>query len=204
MATTLLAWLAIALTVSLGALDAASTSGPDRKTTDGVAVSNEHGPCPAIMERSPRHVTGGCKLDALGSGISMKVHSMVGDFDFSSCTVNFDLRLDRHGRALMEHFNILGRSPCNDARPCFTETAYLPIHGRVRAVGPKGLVLAADMCLDTCLGRFRGGFVFAIARSGNAWRLNAERAPIGDSGWEIDGGWDLETPSALEIRRMPA
>lgn len=161
---------------------AVSVSGPS---------ANGEGRCPPVRVLGPERVKGGCVAEAGGSYLQLDVKTMLGGFEFSSCFLNFYLHVDGSGRFVTQDVKFNGRSPCNDAAGCSTDEATIPWRGRfVRTAGGK-LEARIDMCLDTCLGRFEGPLVLGVRPTATGWRLRADQAPVGMSGWEFDGHLDI-------------
>lgn len=173
-----------------------SDGGRDGGRENGVAVTTRSGErsvrCPEIDSTDPEKVEGGCVARASGSYVEMDVKSMVGDFEFSSCVLDYELRIDGSGRTVISDATIEGRSPCSDAIPCFTEAdGRLPWHGRLRRDANGSLHNDVDMCLDTCMGRFEGPFTMDLRPSARGWHVTARDEPVGMSGWHVDGEWDI-------------
>jgi hypothetical protein len=199
----------LAVTVVAPADAGGGGAGPGGAGADGpgpgggkVKVSSTAGgervPCPPVRVRGPKRIDGGCVLEANGSYIELEVKTMVGALEFSSCTMYFTMHVDRAGSFVIEDAKIDGRNPCNDAFPCFTEESILPWRGEIRRSAGGKLQAHVDMCLDTCMGRFRGPFVAELRPTRKGWRLVADHAPVGMSGWEFDGHLDIATET-LEI-----
>jgi hypothetical protein len=153
--------------------------------------SGERSSCSPVRIRGPKRIAGGCVVEVSGSYVEFDVKTMVGDMDFSRCVMSFTMHVGGSGGVVVDEGKIDGRSPCNDVYPCFTDEAILPWRGKIRRVRGDRLELHVDMCLDTCLGRFRGPFVAGLRPTRKGWRIVADHAPVGMSGWEFHGDLDM-------------
>lgn len=184
------------LPVVLVALVAAlSVAAPSAQGASGggvvVTKAGTDEPCPEIDASDPEDVRGGCRASVAGKGtIAIVVRSMVGDMEFGRCSFGHELRVDGTGGTYLTDLTIEGVNPCNDQGPCFRK-AERPLKGQIEA-GPDGrLTNVVEACLDTCMGQFAGELRLGMERVEGRWVATADRALIGDSGYQLDGMWDL-------------
>lgn len=152
--------------------------------------------CPAFELKGARAARGGCAFETFAENIDMSIVSPLGHFVFAECGASYKLRIDGHGRVLLQDFHVLGDSPCFDIESCFSRVderqRFSPWRGKIRA--PDGrLELVVNACLDTCVGHFEGPLVLRLRKSAHGWRALSGAGAIGDSGWELRGAdWPLK------------
>lgn len=149
-------------------------------------------PCPAVDADDPRALSGGCLVEMHTGAITILIRSVVGDVEFGTCLYEHDMRIDGSGRTYLEGIKGGGPSPCNDMGACDHEDE-LPWHGQIEAAPNGRLTHVVDACFDTCMGQFIGELELGLKRVGGRWQQNADRGVlVGDSGYQLDGIWDME------------
>lgn len=115
------------------------------------------------------------------------VRTPIGTFTLGSCEVGGILRLDGD-RAAIEEMAVSGDNPCNDLQPCKdrTDTRKTPWTGSL-TTEDDGYRGDAAVCLDTCVGRFRGKAIYEVRRSGESWRLTFQGSPVGSGALAVSG-----------------
>jgi hypothetical protein len=191
----------LVLLIALTAMPA-SAQGADAAPGGGVRVSDGAGarqaPCPAIDASDPLAPQGGCKVDMASRDVAIVIRTVVGDMHFGTCSYEHDMLVDGAGRTYLVGITSGGPNPCNDMGVCDHENAK-PWRGRIES-GPDGrLAHVVDACFDTCMGQFVGEMRLGLERVDGRWVQTADRALAGDSGYQIDGGWDV-TEGDLDIR----
>lgn len=158
-------------------------------------------PCPPYDASDSSDVRGGCRIDARGSKVRLRILSVAGDIEFGRCSFNFGLYFDGSGRAAIDIL-VGGESPCNDVRACTEKAGDWPAawEARVMRRPGGGLRLSTDACLDTCMGIFEGGIAFDLIRRGRGWRAAIDSQTLGTSGWQLDGSWTLHQSRDVDIR----
>lgn len=155
-------------------------------------------PCPAIEVDRRGDLTGGCALEVSSGDFAIVIRTVVGDMEFGSCPYGYEMLVDGSGRTKLVDVAPGGQSPCNDMRACNRDDVK-PWSGRIEA-GPDGrLTHVVQACFDTCMGQFSGELRLGLSRIGDSWRQTADRALVGDSGYQLDGSWDIEQRD-LDIR----
>ncbi len=168
---------------------------PEAAAIEVVSRSDGGQPCPRVERVGGGQVKGGCIVRVIQDPIVyMSVLSMVGVAPFAPCGFRFEMRVDARGRFAIDDARITGISPCNDVRPCFGESYEdtVPWRGRLERGDGGSLVARIGMCLDTCMGRFSGPVELGLKRQAEGWRMTADRATVGTSGWELDGEWKVD------------
>jgi hypothetical protein len=184
-----------------GALGSTAGSAP-ASVAGAVEVSDTSAgrrtPCPPVDSRNPRELRGGCVVDMISRDIEVLVRTVVGDTKLGDCLYRHDMRVDARGRTYLEGIGAGGPSPCNDLEACDRHDVR-PWHGQIEAAPDGRLTHVVDACFDTCMGQFAGELRLTLERVGNRWAQIADRALVGDSGYRLDGGWDVERRN-LDIR----
>lgn len=202
----------VALCCAASAFAATGTDGADRRQQSDPSAGEpvqawelrggELRRCPAIDDSDPIAPRGGCSYEVRSDPIDHTMHSMVGRVRFKNCLATHTLYVDGAGRTRMDLL-MGGKPPCNDLRPCQTKAGREPPpwHGQLVRQADGALANVVDACLDTCLGIFEGKLVLPFERERGTWRIRAPRVPIGDSGWQLDGGWIIRDSGALTFRQ---
>lgn len=169
----------------------------------GVTVWDTSGkrpaPCPAIDDSNLRKLRGGCLVDMDSSGFDIVVRSIVGDMVFATCEYWHDLRVDGSGRTYLESIDPGGPYPCNDLNACDHKDV-LPWRGRIEAAADGRLTHVVDACFDTCMGQFAGELRLELKQVEGRWVQTADRALVGDTGYQLDGGDWTMLQRGLDIR----
>lgn len=181
-----------------------SAGSPAERTAEAVVAGPAAGaePCPRLVRRSPGLIEGGCEVRVDGE-LALTAMTLVGPLRFARCDVEGLLRVGGDARTALSDIAIIGQQPCNDVTPCFGEEHTFPLEGRVVARPDGSLLHVLDACFDTCLGRFAGELELPLRRSAAGWRMDAQRAVVGLSGWELDGALRLRDDLALRVGRPP-
>jgi hypothetical protein len=199
----------------IAALTAAQRTATADRSDAVVSVSHaDAGPYRACTSISLKDLEahGGCKLTASSKRITFAVLTALGDNALARCEVMFSLFISGDGRLAVDDLAIGARNPfldgaCGDILPCRRDTQLLtpeqkvPWGGRL-VTGKNGSVVAhIDACFDTCVGRMKGRTELPLSRSARgALRLRAARSPVGLSGFEMDGTWELRPPRGGKLR----
>jgi hypothetical protein len=180
--------------------------------TDLVASqpSNETVPPCERLELVDREARGGCVVETRAERVRLTVLSSLGGMQFATCGVGMTLHFGPRGRVAVADVTITSlKGPCADAVACLGRTGpdgelnRLPWIGEIHGDGDGDLRLAVDACLDTCIGRFEGRLTWSLVRAERTWRLRADRAPIGESGFVWDGEWRFRG-EAVDLREVSA
>lgn len=148
-------------------------------------------PCPAIDASNPRRPRGGCLVEMDSHDLEIVVRSVVGDMQFgTACLYSHDMRVDGQGRTYLEGMDGGGPSPCNDTDACDHEDIR-PMRGRIEAAPDGRLTHVVDACFDTCMGQFVGELRLGLKKVEGRWVETADRALVGDTGYQIDGDWSM-------------
>lgn len=181
---------------------------------DGPAV-----PCAPIDGAAQPYARGGCVLRLFSNKIDVWSRTALGRLPFSyDCSFSFELHVAADGSTVMDRLLFGGtQGGCGDIRPCepnalepsmydrrnLAPADHLPWHGRLVSLGGGRFVNRAKICLDTCAGRFDGTLELLLERRGGRWAVRADRAPVGTTGMELDGSWDVQGESP-DLRPGPA
>jgi hypothetical protein len=162
------------------------------RTGEPVEVwSRGKAPCPPVDGGDPRDVVGGCTVSAFGARGTLSVLGPLGVQPFVDCGISYTLHVDSLGRGWVDTFGFVGSSRCTEARACWLSRGSDGLENapwRARIVrDAHGLALVMGACLDTCIGRFEGDVRFDMRPTPHGWRLRADSAALGASGWRIDG-----------------
>lgn len=153
-------------------------------------------PCPEVQMITGLP-GGSCVVRAVAS-MDLKVATAIAQFPFATCSIEYNVRIDRTGRTLVSELEFDGKSPCPDIRPCFPDPVYVlseslgpPWKGRIVKTGEGRYEHRVDACVDSCLGRFEGKLVLRLERQGVGWRALTQRGgPVGLSGLSLGtGSW---------------
>jgi hypothetical protein len=158
------------------------------------AAGGGSGRCRPVRTADFPRLAGGCAIDVeAADGLDISVLSAFGVMPFSRCGVSFVIRTAGTGDAWIEDLSVTGGSPCFDALPCLDrEREKIPWRGRLRQRDGQLELSVADACIDTCLGRFVGPWTVALSETRRGWRVRADEAMVGATGWRFDGA--LESP----------
>jgi hypothetical protein len=166
------------------------------------AVDATDGTCPAVSVAKFPQVRGGCLIKASSKSEPIRMLTPFGDFKFSDCSVDFDIRVGGDGRTWTEKWVIEGPSEtgCSDINQCFTPSTYdnQPWKGRLRSDGRGGYLHHIDICLNTCVGLFVGEFVMRLERNAEGWRMRPTER--GTTGFLIDGELEVAARDGLDLR----
>ncbi len=192
-------WMAAPTTTAGGAATSESPAARD----DGSPLTG----CGAV-DTSGRFVRGGCSAAAYTYRSNVTVRTAFGSIPFGACTIAFDVSIDGQGRMWLDNLRIGGLSPCNDMRPCAPPEVLAkmddpydaipldkapPWTGKLRAAGDGNFTSAIEVCVDTCIGRYEGKVnVSLVDIAGPSWRMVMKNAGIGETGFAIDGKWEVE------------
>jgi hypothetical protein len=161
---------------------------------DAVTVWDTSGPkaepCPPIDFSDPRDPKGGCPTDMFSGDIDIVIRSLVGDMLFGRCSYEHDMIVDGGGHTFLENIAPGGPNPCNDMGACDHEDVR-PWEGRIQTASGGRMTHVIQACFDTCMGQFVGELRLRMERVDGSWRQTADRALIGDSGYQIDGSWRM-------------
>jgi hypothetical protein len=166
-------------------------SPPPVKTDGSVNVRGADGkPCPPLDDGSFPTIEGGCITHVEGKRLRMLLETPFGVMHFDDCDMTFDLHVDGAGRAWLVDMSLFGGLTCFDVMPCLGPiNEKIPWQGRIERSAAGSLRLRVPkVCLDTCIGRFEGGWDIALAKGGHGWRLRS-RSMVGTSGWRLDGAF---------------
>lgn len=136
-----------------------------------------------------------CRIEVTPTAVDASVLNPFGRMPFATCDVEFTLHVEPDGRTWTDDF--VGRSggagysaACGDFEACGIRASggHMRWTGRI-TMGPERELRHrfTDMCLDTCVGKFRGDWTVDLRKSDRGWRLRADDAMVGVSGWTIDG-----------------
>jgi hypothetical protein len=151
---------------------------------------------------------GGCAVKVFAPRVRFTVLTPLGTIPFATCGVSLKLRFGGSGRVAVDDVGITSfKGPCADAVTCLGPAREdgdprAPWPGAVRGDGNGALHVVVDACLDTCIGRFQGPLALGLERAERSWRLRASEAPIGESGFVVDGEWSFPG-EALDLRELP-
>ena len=131
-----------------------------------------------------------CEIEAQ-SPMRLTVLNAFGRMFLSKCTIHFTLRVDADGSTTTNDFYAAGENACGDVRACATNqtnTRHRAWNGQIeRTSDGKLRHRFVDVCLDTCVGEYRGDWAVGIERRGTGWRLQSDSAMVGTTGWLFDG-----------------
>jgi hypothetical protein len=143
-------------------------------------------------------VSGGCVVKVADERSKMSILTMFSRMPFATCGFEYDLHVGSDGTVAFADVGITTvKGPCADAVACldpastFDDVRKIPWRGSIEAAGQGGFRLTVDACLDTCVGRFEGPLELDLLPSGPGWALEARSAPIGKSGFLLDGRWNV-------------
>ncbi|HEX2161332.1 MAG TPA: hypothetical protein VHF88_05865 [Thermoleophilaceae bacterium] len=192
---------AIALAVAVAAISASAVETGAASAAE-VRVLDTSGPrpvpCAALDLWNPQDPRGGCSTDMFSGSIDIVIRSVIGDMLFGHCTYEHDMLVDARGRTRLLNIQSGGDNPCNDMGVC-EYGRRRPWKGQIEA-GPDGrLTHVIQACLDTCMGQFVGELRLSLERIDGRWIQTAERALVGDSGYQIDGSWRMRNRD-IDIR----
>lgn len=187
---------------------------PESKAADpqttGVAAAkprNEYlTPCSAIKVAGADS-RGGCVVKVFAPRVRFTVLTPVGTIPFATCGVSLTLRFGGSGQIAIDDVGITSfEGPCADAVACVApvgedEDPRRPWTGEIRGDGNGSMEVNVDACLNTCIGRFQGPLALNLVRAERSWRLRASEAPIGESGFVVDGEWSFRG-EALDLREV--
>jgi hypothetical protein len=147
-------------------------------------------PCPPLRVRRYPRVSGGCVIHLVSESEPVRMLTSFGDFKFSDCAIDYNIRVGPDGRTWIDRWEIAGteETGCSDMNPCAMPSSPLTYHpwkGRLRADGRGGFIHQVDMCMRTCAGLFVGDWITRFAHDDTGWRI----APTthGATGFLIDG-----------------
>jgi hypothetical protein len=76
--------------------------------------------------------------------------------------------------------------------------------GQLVADDTGGLVAELDACFGTCYGELAGALRVRLAESGDGtWLIEARRARVGLSGFEVSGAWDARPEGFRDLQIAP-
>jgi len=129
-------------------------------------------------------------LTVRGAKLRVALRTPFGSIRFARCDLSFDVHVDSRGDGWVARFAVDGHLPCNDFTGCETAAgAVLPWRARiVRGDGGAQVLRVHDVCFGTCLGQFVGDLRLGLRQGTRGWRLHANHAMVGRTGWELDGG----------------
>lgn len=148
-------------------------------------------------------VTGGCVVKLSADLEPIRMLTPFGAFEFSECRVDYRVSIDGDGRALVDDWEVVSRSPrvedgCGDVNPCTVAGRYVyrPWKARLSADGDDDRRLRMDMCLRTCVGDFVGDYSIRLEPDDAGWK--ATPTDHGATGFLIDG--DLDVGGGEDLR----
>jgi len=158
--------------------------------------------CPSVRLGGAGGVSGGCVLSLSRAKLTMSVLNLFGRMPLADCRLRLTLHVDSRGRTWADDFQTVGPRACGDIRGCESNqlsSQHRPWHGRIER-GPDGRLRHrfVDVCLDTCVGEYRGDWAVGMKRHGRGWRLRSSAAMVGSSGWLFKGTLDSR-PSELAV-----
>ncbi len=186
---------ALLWTLALAAMSASATGAPSQtKVIDESRPAPR--PCSQIRNVTPYYLKGGCILEEVGWGVDAYVLTAIGEIKLAHCDLFIDIHVDGDGRAMVDGFGGAGGT-CDRLNVCFSganRLARVPFNGRLYRDRAGELHQHIDMCLDTTIGRFRGGFDIPLQDDyEGVWRSKRGISiPVGSSGMRLVGKWRLK------------
>ena len=194
---------AVALCMAVLTACLASFCAPASAQGGAVTVTRAGEGCPYVRTLA-LPVESGCVMRGRVERSALRLITPLGLVPAAYCK-GFDLQLavDDEGSLWIDDVHLSYGNPCGDIRSCEVPGTYtdLPWSGSLR-MGRAGEVYAQmQVCFDTCFGHFEGKMRLELERDGQAWKLRADEAQIGDSAFEVDAQWRLRGSNGLEIER---
>jgi len=162
----------------------------DAEDSVAVRAADEAGRplCPdtALDERGL--VVGGCEMELATDQIDLSVWGPFGVLPYGDCDVFLRLLVDGSGRAWVTDLEVDGWNPCPDTVACRgRDMENVPWAATIEPDDAgRALLRIVNVCLDTCIGRFRGDWDMEMTPTIRGWRLRFV-SMIGDSGFKADG-----------------
>ncbi len=160
------------------------------------ATRSDGSPCPPVSEDDYPEVRGGCTVKVTGKVAPLTILTVLGDFKFDECALNYRIRIDPSGRTWTDEVQVEGNPKnvtCGDVNACYDRAheTEVPWRGRLQTSPDGSFIHRTDMCMTTCVGGFVGELRVRLVPEGDAWR-----------GLPIDGGGDsgLRFDNELAVR----
>ncbi len=171
------------------------TVAPDPAPPDADNVTVRDGrtsrrPCPNVIMDANEYplVSGGCVLEVKAEAIGMSVWGPFGVLPYGDCEVSYALHVDSAGRAWLTDFLVMGRNPCVDTVACYDrDKQNIPWAATITRTGDDRLrIRLDDICLDTCMGRFRGRWDMELVQQPQGTTVRFA-STLGSTGWTSRG-----------------
>jgi len=197
----------VAAAAALGAMLLPTATADPSAVSPAVIRDGQRLTCGEVR-RHELDALGGCKLRPVRGEVGITVLTIFGDEPLGNCPFRFQARVGQGGRLVLDRIRVDAyavpdarlRQACGDIAACrpVRESATedlqgLPWSGRIVRDEAGDLMAEIDVCLDTCFGRFEGRSRLSLRqRPDRTWLLWTPRSPVGTSGMELAGTWDLE------------
>jgi hypothetical protein len=155
-------------------------------------------------EGTPVEPTRPAEIEVVDAPVNISVLNLFGRMPLSRCTLHMTLEIDASGATRTDDFYVGGENACGDIRGCDSNemnSRHAAWTGRIERA-PDGALQHRfdDVCLDTCVGMYRGSWTVGLERTAKGWRLRSDGQMVGRTGWIFDGsmparGDELEVAS---------
>jgi len=186
-----------------------TTSAAATPATSGAAVTvaGSARPCGRVRRDGAHGVAGGCRGDVVGGAADFVVRTPLGSFPLSAegCAPLGGLRIASDGRIWIDEMALRmmpSQHLCADTVPCTTSKGEIvPWAGRLRMAAGGQLVGELEMCVATCVGRYRGTAKVEASTSPRGMRLRFDSSPLESGGLIVHGSWRVAGLGSVKIRR---
>jgi hypothetical protein len=165
-------------------------------------VGDAAGRCFGFYKPSLPDVVGGCEIDVVDPHARIAIHTAFGSILFAECRLGYTVSVDGRGRTWTSELYVESDldNGCGDVEACESAPGKpLPWQGRIYAARDGTFRHHVDACLETCIGFFEGELVTTLVRGSRGWRLEADDATAGTSGFALRSDGRATAPG-LEVR----
>jgi len=155
--------------------------------------------CPALAA-SAAGTRGECDSPVSGAH-RFDVRTVLGTFPLGRCNLEGKLQIDGRGNVALHDIALPGPSPCNDLVACRDRAGERrPWLGVLRGDPGERLDGRLAMCLDTCVGRFKGPVDVSVEKTPAGWRMTFGDAPVGSGSLALSGSSPVAGMDAIRVR----
>jgi hypothetical protein len=150
-------------------------------------------PCAAVFTETFPEISGTCELAISSSDIRPTVLTALGSLSFDRCTMTYRVATDATGRTWVYNVHVdappgVANNGCSDILACSdAQGRPVPWKGRLDYRPGGSMLHRFDVCLDTCVGLYDGVVTTRLVRKGRSWTVTADDAPVGASGFRLNG-----------------
>jgi hypothetical protein len=156
-------------------------------------------PCPPVDGMG-----GGCVSRVERASTDVQLLSVLGKVSIARCRFGYRLHVG-DPIYLADRVRFTGPDPCDRIDRCVdgeTGLRYPWLGNGLRTSAPNVVKVYFDVCINTPVGRARGFLLTRFERAADDWRAETYDAPIGTSGFQMTGTWDV-APDDFRIGDLP-